>query len=80
MGELVNLKRMRKARAKTERQAEAAANRSLRGRTKAEKQHTAAGRAAAARMLEGHRIADAEPVDPQDNPETPPPPAGDERA
>jgi hypothetical protein len=56
MGEIVNLNRVRKAKAKIERQAQAAENRVKFGRTKAEKQKSRAEDEAAARLLEGHKL------------------------
>ncbi len=55
MGEIVNLKRLRKIKARTQASAEAAVNRAAHGRTKAEKKLTKAEQAAAARKLDGHQ-------------------------
>jgi hypothetical protein len=53
--EIVNLRRVRKRKARAEREREAAANRTTFGRTQAEKIKTAAERAYAERHVEGHR-------------------------
>lgn len=53
--DLVNLRQARKARAKAEREAAAAQNRILFGRTKAEKEREAAEAARKAREIDGHR-------------------------
>jgi Domain of unknown function (DUF4169) len=55
MGEVVNLKRLRKIKARTQAEAEAAANRLTHGRAKAEKHLTKAEQEAAARKLDGHK-------------------------
>ncbi|GAW39714.1 hypothetical protein SH203_00090 [Brevundimonas sp. SH203] len=55
MGEIVNLNRARKSRAKADRKAEAAANRVAHGRTKAEKQAASLDQARAARLLDGKK-------------------------
>jgi hypothetical protein len=54
MAEIVNLRRARKAKAREEKDAEAAANRLLHGRTKADKQRLQAESDRAGRILEGH--------------------------
>lgn len=58
--EIINLRRARKAKARTEREKEAEANRLAFGRTKAERKVTEAERDRADRMIEGHR---REPAD-----------------
>ena len=58
MGDVVNLKSTRKAKARAEAQAKAQANRVAFGRTKAEKKTTKAEREAADRKLDGHRRDD----------------------
>jgi hypothetical protein len=55
MGEVVNLKRFRKAKERAEAQARAEANRAKHGRTKAERQDSNARETLADRKLEGHR-------------------------
>jgi hypothetical protein len=58
MGEVVNLNRTRKDRAKAVAKADAAANRSAHGRTKAERTKADKERAAAARLLDGSKLED----------------------
>jgi len=58
MGQLVNLKGVRKAKARADREAKAQANRIAFGRTKAEKRTTKAEREAADRKLDGHKRDD----------------------
>lgn len=58
MGEIVNLKRVRKDRAKTEARAAASANRAAHGRSKAERDRVEAERARAARLLDGSKLED----------------------
>jgi len=58
MSEIVNLKRVRKAKARTESEAKASANRITHGRTKVEKQLTKAEQEAALRKLDGHKRND----------------------
>lgn len=55
MAEIVNLRRAKKAKARAEADAQAAENRVLFGRTKAEKQRTEIERERAARGIEGHK-------------------------
>ena len=55
MAEIVNLRQARKAKARTEKDDSAAANRAKFGRTKAEKQAEAAKAALAAKTLDGHK-------------------------
>lgn len=56
MGEIVNLNRARKAKAKGEREAQAAQNRISYGLTKAEKQKRRAEEQAAQQQLDGHKL------------------------
>lgn len=56
MGEVVNLRKWRKAREKAEAEAQAAANRAAFGRNKAEKQRDAAEAAQREALLEGSRM------------------------
>ncbi|WP_084437611.1 DUF4169 family protein [Niveispirillum irakense] len=56
MGEIVNLNRARKAKAKAEREVQAAENRVKFGRTKEEKKKSRAEEQAAARHLDGHKL------------------------
>lgn len=58
MTEIVNLKRARKAKARTAAEAEAAQNRLTHGRSKAEKELAKAGQDAAKRKLDGHKRDD----------------------
>lgn len=58
MNEIINLKRVRKAKARAASEAEAAANRAAHGRTKAERTLTKAEREANARKLDGHKRDD----------------------
>ncbi len=53
--EIVNLRRARKAKARTEHEREAAANRTAFGRSKAEKEKTAAEHRLADRRIDAHR-------------------------
>lgn len=53
MGEIVNLNKLRKARARQEAQADAASNRVKHGRTKAEKQNDAREEARRKALLDG---------------------------
>lgn len=55
-GEIVNLRRARKAKARAEADAHAARNRAVFGRTKDEKRLAQAQDALARRRLDGHRI------------------------
>lgn len=54
-GEIVNLRRVRKARARVETEDKAAENRRRHGLTKAEKEAEAAKRERATRHIDGHR-------------------------
>ena len=56
MAEIVNLRQARKARARTEAEAKAARNRATHGRTKAERQSSAAQSDLDARRLAAHRL------------------------
>lgn len=58
MGDVVNLRRARKARDRTSAEAQAAQNRIEFGRTKAERKLTEAEKTLAKRRLEGHRLTD----------------------
>lgn len=58
MGEIVNLNRARKVRAKAEAKATAAENRAAHGRSKAERLKSDKERAAADRLLDGSRLDD----------------------
>jgi hypothetical protein len=55
MAGIVNLRQARKAKARAEKEAAAAANRAKFGRTKAERQAEAARQALADKALEGHK-------------------------
>jgi hypothetical protein len=57
MAEIINLNKVRKARAKAGAQQQAAENRIRHGRTKAEKQAERAATEAAAKKLDGHHLA-----------------------
>jgi hypothetical protein len=56
MAEIVNLRRIRKQKARTEAEKAAAQNRIAFGRTKAERSLTEAQRDKAARHIDGHRL------------------------
>lgn len=56
MGEIVNLNRARKAKAKADREKQAAENRIRFGQTKAEKQKRQAEEAAARHQIDGHKL------------------------
>jgi hypothetical protein len=58
MGDVVNLRRARKARDRATAEAQAAQNRIEFGRTKAERKLTEAEKTLAERHLEGHRLTD----------------------
>ena len=68
MGDVVNLRRARKERARAGKETAAEANRLAFGRTKVERELTAAERDLAARRLEGHR-RDGAPPSPADTDE-----------
>jgi hypothetical protein len=55
MAEIVNLRRARKAKARTEREKQSEANRAAFGRTRVEKEGSAAERERAARVIDAHR-------------------------
>ena len=55
MNEIVNLKRVRKGKARAEAEASAAANRAAHGRSKAEKQSSKAKAETASRQLDAHK-------------------------
>lgn len=56
MGEIVNLRRARKKRARDDAEAEAAKNRAAHGRTKAERRMAATKRGKDEAALDGHRL------------------------
>ena len=56
MSEIVNLRQARKHRARAEKEAKAAANRTEFGRAKAERKQTEAGRAKIRRELDGKKL------------------------
>ena len=58
LGEIVNLNRVRKDRAKSDAKATAAANRAARGRTKSERARAGTERDRAARLLDGSKLED----------------------
>ena len=58
MGEIVNLNRVRKDRARADAKATAAANRAAHGRTKAERSRVETERERAARLLDGSKLED----------------------
>ena len=58
MGELVNLNRVRKDRAKAGARATASANRAAHGRTKGERTRAETERERAARLLDGSKLED----------------------
>ena len=55
MGEIINLRRFRKAKERAEAQSRASVNRAQHGRTKAEREGETARETLAGRKLEGHR-------------------------
>ena len=57
--EIVNLRRVRKARQRADKVAESATNRVVHGRTKAEREVEASTRERAERGLDGHRLEKA---------------------
>jgi len=58
MGEIVNLNRVRKDRAKAEARTAATANRTAHGRSKAERTRAETERERAARLLDGSKLED----------------------
>ena len=56
MGEVVNLRRARKARARADKERQAEQNRLVHGRPRAEREAEAAARDLAARHLDGNRL------------------------
>jgi hypothetical protein len=58
MGELINLKRVRKQRSRAEAKREAEANRQVHGLTRLEKEQARRARDAADRLLDGHKLND----------------------
>jgi len=61
MSQIINLNKVRKAKARAAAQQQAAANRVLHGRTKLEKQLQRETNKAAAAKLDGHRLEPAPP-------------------
>jgi hypothetical protein len=61
MGEIINLRQARKARARADKEAKAAENRIAFGRTKAERQKAKAQEELGKRRHEGHRLDRDEP-------------------
>ncbi|MFT0892361.1 DUF4169 family protein [Pseudochelatococcus sp. G4_1912] len=57
MAEVINLRRVRKARAKSQKEEQAAQNRLLFGASKLEKATTAAAREKDKRLLDGHQLS-----------------------
>ena len=57
--EIVNLRRVRKAKQRAEKDAESATNRAVHGRTKTEREAEASTRERAERGLDGHRLQSA---------------------
>ena len=66
MGEVVNLRQARKAKARAGREADAAANRAAHGRTGAERDLTDARAEQEARRIDGHRLGPS--VEPRASP------------
>lgn len=62
MAEIVNLRSVRKQKARSENERAAEANRALHGRTKAEKQAEASSRAREAAAHDGHKREPASPA------------------
>jgi hypothetical protein len=60
MADIINLRRARKSKARTEREQAAAENRRRFGRTKADREREAAEAERAARAIEGHRRDDGD--------------------
>lgn len=60
MAEIINLRMARKHKARAEKEAQAEQNRIAFGRTKAEKQQTAAEKALADKRIDGHRRHDTD--------------------
>jgi hypothetical protein len=58
MGDIINLRRARKAKTKVERDREAEANRAMHGRTRVERNQSGAEKRRADRKLDGHRLGD----------------------
>lgn len=67
-GEIVNLRKARKARARSEAEARAAENRVLFGRTKAERKALETEQDRARRTIDGHRIETSRRSDEGDQP------------
>lgn len=66
MGEIVNLRKTRKAKARRAAEATATRNRIAHGRPRTERELAEKHQAQDARRLEGHRIVRPEPPDPND--------------
>ena len=61
VGEIINLRRARKARARAQAQAEAAENRAKHGRSKSERAKAEGTKSLAQRRLDAHRRSDVDP-------------------
>jgi hypothetical protein len=61
--DIVNLRRARKLRARSEKEQRAAENRALHGRTRAERQRDAAASEKLSRHVAGHELVDTGPSD-----------------
>lgn len=60
MSEIINLRRQRKAKARSEKEKQAEQNRLLHGRTNAEKQRKKKESERASKLLDGHKLPDGE--------------------
>lgn len=60
MGEIVNLRRVKKARARAEQDMQAVSNRVLHGRTRADRELTEAERRRQSRAIDNHRVTPSE--------------------
>jgi Domain of unknown function (DUF4169) len=58
MGDIINLRRARKAKTKVERDRNAEANRAMHGRTRVERTQSEAEKRRSDRELDGHRLGD----------------------
>ncbi len=63
MAEFVNLRQVRKRKAREDKERTAAENRALHGRSKAEREHDGKAADKAASFLDGHRILRLTPAD-----------------
>lgn len=72
-GNVVNLNRFRKKKAREEKEKQAAINRARHGRTQAQKERELADRERAARLLDGKRLERDAASDATATPPTPPP-------